>query len=268
MSNTLAKNCSCPSPEIVAVPGAQGSTGAAGANGTNGVNAYTVTKADLTIPATGSTVDVGVANNSWNVIGQTVFVSDGLDLAHFKVTAIQASPPALTLKALGYNGDTVSTIVITSGAKVVSGGVQGSNGFTVLGTNNAATGGSQNLTATPAQALSVTLTLTGAAAKTYMLFARVRIDYAAATISATQVVTLTIRRTNNTGANMASSTMQTAIVTPTLSYTAGEITVMIPYTTSGVGDIIQPFVSIDSVANISAGHVNVVEASISAIELT
>lgn len=266
MSSTNQNNCACPSIEVVQVPGVQGATGAAGQNGTNGVNAYTVTNATLTIPTTGTTVQIGVANVSWCVVGQNLFVSDGTNLANFQVTSIQSSPPVLTLKALGYNGDSSATTVIGNGATVVPGGVQGSTGFTSIATNNAASGGSQNLTATPSQALSVGLTLAGSAGKTYMLFARVRLDYVGATFGANQVVTLTIRRTNNTAANIASSTIETAVVT-TVTNSLGELSVVgIPYTTSGASDVIQPFVSVATAP--SAGNLNVVEASISALELT
>lgn len=264
--NTLSNNCPCPPVEVVEVPGVQGSTGAAGSNGTNGINSYTATTANLIIPTTGTTVQIGVANTSWTVIGQNVFISDGTNLANFQITGIQASPPVLTLKALGYTGDTAATGTITAGAAVVPSGVQGPSAFTPIATNNAATGGSQNLSNTPAQALSVGLTLAGSAGKTYMLFARIRLDYVGATFAAQEAVTLTIRRTNNTAANIASTSVATQILTA-VTYGAGELSVIaIPYTTSGTSDVIQPFVSV--AATPSAGNLNVVEASISALELT
>lgn len=247
------------------MPGVQGQPGTDGAAGTNGVNAYTVTTANLTIPTTGSTVAIAVANTSWISVGQFLFVSDGTNLAHFQVTAIQASPPVVTLKALGNNGDSAPTVVITSGASVSPGGVQGTAGFSALCTTSAATGGSQSVTATPAQALASTLTLSGTIGKTYMLFARVRLDYVGATFAAGQAVTLTLRRTNNTAANNGSTTIQTQIVT-TVTYGAGELTVMAPYSTVGASDTLQPFISV-AVAP-SAGQLNVVEASLTALQLT
>jgi hypothetical protein len=265
MSTTLDKNCPCPSPEIISVPGSQGATGAAGSNGTNGVNSFTVTTANLTIPAVNSTVQIGVANVSWMAIGQSLFLSDGTNLAHFLVTAIQASPPAVTLRNKGDNGDSAPTVVIAAGASVTPTGVQGSAGFTVLATQSAATGGSQAVTATPAQALASTLTLVGSAGKTYLLRARLRLDYVGATFAANQTVTLTIRRTNNTAANLASTTLQTAVVT-TVTYGFGEITCDVPYSTAGVSDVIQPFISLSVIP--SAGSFNVVEASLTALELT
>ena len=266
MSNTLSKNCACPSPELIQVPGAQGEAGAAGADGTNGVNSFTTTTANFTIPTTGSTVAISVATVAWMIVGQNIFISDGTHLVNMQVTALQASPPVVTAKALGYNGDTAATGVVSSGAGVSPGGVQGSNGFTVLATNNAASAGSQALSTTPSQALSTTLTLSGSAGKTYLLFARVRLDYAAATYAAAKYFTLTIRRTNNTAADLATRNVLGRIITTETSG-AGEICVVaIPYTTVGASDIIQPYVSFEAAPG--AGAVNVVEASISALQLT
>ncbi len=264
--STQINNCPCPSSEVIQVPGVQGATGAAGAAGSNGVNAYTVTTATLTIPATSSTVQIAVALLSWMVVGQNVFVSDGTNLANFQVTALQASPPVATLKALGYNGDSAPTVVIASGATVTPGGVQGSAGSSVTATNSSATGGSQALTITPAQALAATLTLTGSAAKTYLLSALVRLDYVGATFAANQTVTVKIRRTNNTAADIATSTLMLAIVT-TVTYSVGQVAVIaIPYTTAGVSDTVQIFVSVSVVP--SAGNLTVVEAAITAARLT
>ena len=266
MSDTLTKNCPCPSPEIVAIPGAQGGTGQAGANGANGINAFSATTQNFTIPATNSTVAVPVSQVAWNVVGEYLFVSDGVNLAHFQVTAIQSNPPQLTLKALGYNGDSAPANTINSGAVVVPGGVQGPTPFVPVATQNAATGGSQAVSATPTQALTATLTLSAAGAgKTYLLRARLRLDYVGATFAANQTVTLAIRRTNNTAGNLVLTTLQTAVVT-TVTYGFGEITAEIPYTTVGVSDVVQPFVLLSVIP--SAGSFNVVEASITALELT
>jgi hypothetical protein len=273
MSRAVCHQCGCPTPEVVEIPGAPGEMGAAGANG---INAYTSSTSDFVIPACGATVPVSVANISWMVIGQNIFASDGTNFANFQVTALQVSPPVATLKALCYTGDSGSGVTIVTGATVVSGGPQGPAGTVVTVTNNEAAGGSQNLTITPAQALATTLTLTGAAAKNYLLTAYVRLDYVAATLAANRVVTLTLQRTNNTPAAIASSTLMTEIIpSPDIQYFAlntltkslGQFGVYsFPYTTVGVGDIIQPFVSISVIP--SAGNVNVVEAAIVAVRLT
>lgn len=266
MSAAVCNDCPCPTTSVTEIPGSPGQNGAAGAAGSNGVNSFTVTTQNLVIPATGATVTVSVGNLTWAVVGQNVFISDGTHLANFQVTALQASPPVMTLRALGYNGDSAAAVTINSGATVSPGGVQGTNGFTVLATNNSATGGSQNLSVTPSQSNGVSLTLVGSAAKTYTLSCRVRVDYVGATFAANQTVTVSLRRTNNTAATLASSTMGTAIVT-TVTYSLGEISVItFPYTTVGVSDIIQVFISVSVVP--SAGVINAVETSLSAVELT
>lgn len=258
----IPANCACPTPVVTEVPGVQG---VAGANGANGVNAYTITSANITIPATGSTVVASMANVSWMAIGQIIFISDGTNLSHFQVTALQTSPPQATIKALGYTGDTAATGVISANASVVPAGVQGTAAFTPLVTQNSATGGSQALNTSPTQALSVSLTLSGAANKTYLLRARCRVDNVGATFAAGKAVTLSLRRTNNTAGTIASSTIMGRIVTTETSG-LGEITVEAAYTTVGASDIIQPYVSIE--ATPSAGAVNVVEASVVALQLS
>jgi len=263
--NTVGQNCPCPSPEIVAIPGAQGATGAAGTSGTNGVNAFTVTTSQITIPATNASTVALVANASWAVVGQNVFISDGTNLANFLVTAVQISPPQLTITALGYTGDTAASGTIQAGAQVITGGKQGPVGFVPVATSSANSAGSQALTTSPAQALATTLNLAGSAGKTYVLIMRVRFDFAGATFGSNQVVTATIRRTNNTGTNIASSGIATGSPT-TITGPLGEVTCFAAYTTAGSGDTIQPFVSVANTP--SAGALNVVESSIVALELT
>ena len=265
MSVATPSNCSCPTPVVTEIPGVQGVPGANGADGVNGVNAYTTTSQALVIPTTGSSVEVSVASNSWMAIGQQVFVSDGTNLANFQVLAIQVSPPTATLKALGNTGDSAAAVTIASGASVVPAGVQGVAAFVPVATQNAATGGSQALTATPAQALSTTLTLSGSAGKTYLLMVRLRLDYVGATFAASREVTLSIRRTNNTPANLVSVSLATAVIT-TLTHSMGEITAVVPYTTVGASDVVQPYASIAVIP--SAGALNIVEASITSLQLT
>ena len=263
---TVLNNCGCPTPVVVDVPGTEGEPGAAGAAGTDGVNSFTVTTASLTIPTTASTVPIAVANLSWMVVGQNVFVSDGTNLANFQVTALQIAPPVATLKALGYNGDSAATVVIAAGATISPGGVQGSSAAVVLATNSQATGGTQTLTITPAQALAATLTLSGTIGKTYLLSCLALLNYVGATFAANQTVTLTLRRTNNTAADIATSTFQTAIVT-TVTASVGQLSVLaVPYTTVGVSDTVQAYLSVSVVP--SAGSLQVGEASITALQLT
>lgn len=287
MSNTILNHCACPSPEIVAIPGLPGSGGGgSGTAGTNGVNAFTITggSGSVTIPASaGLSQTFPVLNASWMAVGQVLLVGGGASQGTFQVTAVNttSNPNNFTGTFKNQTGDVPSSSIAPGSSVVVAGfsgpaGSNGTNGFTVLGTNNSATGGTQALTATPAQALSMTLTLAASAAKTYLLSCRLRLDYVGATLASNQTVTLTLRRTNNTAANISSSTLMTEVIPnldiqyyliSTLTKSLGELGVYtFPYTTVGVGDVIQPFISISVIP--SAGSVNVVEASISAVEIT
>jgi hypothetical protein len=201
-------------------------------------------------------------------VGQKVFASDGTDVGTFQVVSFP-STQSVVLLFLGYTGDSSVGTTITAGALVVPSGGQGPSGFSPISYADASVGGAQALTTTPnTQALAKQLTLDATGGKNYMLFARCRFDYVGATFAGNQVITLKLRRTNNTAGDVASAigNLQTLKIT-TQSYTAGEITIIgIPYTSQGVSDIVQPMVSIDGLP--SAGSVNAIECSISAIELT
>lgn len=111
---------------------------------------------------------------------------------------------------------------------------------------------------------SLTITEPG----TYLLLGTVRVDYNAATFAAVRDVTLKLRRTNNTAADItnATTTFRTEIIT-TLTFTAfdGQLAPVI-YTTANNNDIIQIFGAIDTVP--TAGSIDAVEASIIAIKLS
>ena len=103
---------------------------------------------------------------------------------------------------------------------------------------------------------------------TYLLLSTVRMDYNAATFAAVRDVTLKLRRTNNTAADItnATTTFKTEIIT-TLTFTAfdGQLPAII-YTTPRNNDIIQLFGSVDTVP--TAGSLDAVEASILAIKIS
>ncbi len=104
-------------------------------------------------------------------------------------------------------------------------------------------------------------------AGTYLLFAVVRVDYNGATFAATRNLTLKIRRTNNTAADVTSSstTYATAVVT-TLSDTMDIITLPpVIYTTANTDDALTIFGALNTVP--SAGTLDAVEASLVAIRL-
>lgn len=121
-----ATNCACPCPDptITEVPGSPGAAGADGADGADGINAYTVTTADVTLPAAAGPVVLAtsVAVSSWASIGQVIFISDGTNWGHFEVLT-KPSATSFTLEWLNYPNDAVGTTVIASGATVSPAGV-------------------------------------------------------------------------------------------------------------------------------------------------
>ena len=111
---------------------------------------------------------------------------------------------------------------------------------------------------------SLTITQPG----TYLLLGHAVLDYNAATFAASQAVTLKLRRTNNTAADITSASVvvDTEIVT-TVSFSMGAFAIPpVVYTTSNANDIIQVFGSVDTAP--PAGSLDAVAASIVAIRLT
>ena len=77
----------------------------------------TTTTGSITIPATGSTVSVATTAQyaAW-AVGQNVYITDGTYLMHGIVTAVGTL--TLTVRALGFTGDTAAAGTIASGALV------------------------------------------------------------------------------------------------------------------------------------------------------
>lgn len=109
---------------------------------------------------------------------------------------------------------------------------------------------------------SITLTAPG----TYLILARARIDYNAATFAAVRTATLKLRRTNNTAADLANGAVaaKTDILT-LITSTFCEKAWWALYTTANSDDIIQLFGSLDVVP--TAGSLDIAEASLIAIQL-
>lgn len=109
---------------------------------------------------------------------------------------------------------------------------------------------------------SITLDLPG----TYLILGSTDIRFNGATFAASRTITMKLRRTNNTAADLAggSDTGITGIVT-TLTSEAGGLTMMALYTTTNTNDIITIFGDVSTVP--SAGSLDVAEASIIAIRL-
>ena len=104
-------------------------------------------------------------------------------------------------------------------------------------------------------------------AGTYLLLGRVNLAYNAATFAASRTVTLKLRRTNNTAADLTNGSMTalTDIIT-TLTYTMGVFNLQpVIYTTALLTDAITLFADVSVVP--TAGSLDAVEASIVAIRL-
>lgn len=283
----------CATPQTVNVPGVPGEDGG---NGTNGLNAYTVTTQDFVIPALNATVSIFVGNALWLVIGQQVIIGQGTGgalagpgPALFQVTAI-ASSGAFTGKFIdaltgGGTGTTISAgaVVSPSGGPqtlplpIASGGTGAASvaaaltnlglgyapttvyaagtAYTVLNSQNAVDFG----TTDPALVLAV--------AGTYLLLARLRLDFVGATFTGGEVFTGKLRRTNNTAAdvsNATSSAVMPAVTTKTYTQFFIDLPPVV-YTTANTNDAIAMYAGLD--VSPGAGALKVTEASIVAVKL-
>lgn len=264
----LATPCTpCPSTALnTQVPGPDG---VPGEDGTAGVSAFTTLTAPLTIPAVGSNVTAAVGNTTWVSYGQFLTIGDtatGSGPATFQVVGIPTAT-SLTLKFEGYPSDLAVGTILPTGSKVTVSGEWGLP--TPLTVYAAGTG--YSLDATP-QLLNFGTTdpsLVITAPGTYLLFARVRVDYAAATFVAVRTVSLLLRRTNNTAANITNAVagFKTPLSASALTYTAGMFELApVVYVTSNSTDIIQAWGSIDVAPG--AGTIDAVEASIVAVRIS
>jgi hypothetical protein len=286
MSNPLDCCNNCDTPETVNVPGVQGDDGTAGTDGTDGVNAYTQTTADFTIPAVSANVTVQVGNSTWMAAEQNIFIAGA---GTFEVVS-KPTTTSVTLTYLDYDANT------GSGNNIATGAVVSPGGFQLTSTLAVADGGTGSVTATLARAAlgiggaSLTAYASGTAyqftntaallnfgttdpsltitsAGTWLLIARVRVDYTGATFAAVRAGTLKLRRTNNTAADLANSVsgFNTDIIT-TLTYTLGSFNLPpIIYVTTNANDVIELWGSIAVVP--TAGSLDASEAEIVAIKL-
>lgn len=130
------------------------------------------------------------------------------------------------------------------------------------------TGTAYSLTATPAALVfgttspSIVINKPG----TYLIRAMAELNYNAATFAAVRDVTLKLRRTNNTAADLTNglSVLKTQIIT-TLTFTMPIFSRDVIYTTSNSDDIITIFGDVSVLP--SAGSLDVVTASVVAIRL-
>lgn len=259
-SDTISCCTPCPTTQTVNVPGVEGPAGANGTNGTNGVNAFTTTTANFTVPLVGQNVTVSVLNSTWMTVGQIVVIAGP---ANFSVVSTP-TPTSVTLTFKGFTGDVSPGTTVTAGASVSPGGQQGPDKTLLPTLSGYAVAGSQALTITPSQALSLQLTVvTGGH---YLLMATARFDLVGATFASAKVVTAQLRETTNGPADITNAVANVNTGTPT-TFSDTLATVAIPAVnyTAVSGDTIQMFVSVSGAPG--AGSVEIIEASIIAIPL-
>lgn len=109
-------------------------------------------------------------------------------------------------------------------------------------------------------------TITLPASGTYMIWPTAKINYVGATFLSSRTITMKLRRTNNTAADVANSSTasQTQVVT-LLSFTLGTPAIPVVAYTGSAGDVISMFAGIDVAPTV--GSVQVTEASLVAVQL-
>jgi hypothetical protein len=263
--------CPCPETETVNIPGVEGPAGTNGTDGQDGASAFTVTTDDFIIPpADGTTpVTVEVATTAWMAIGEPIFMPDGL---FFLVDAIVDSThvsvvyPAWEANVNAGNTISAGAIVTPSGWQPAAPTGSTTDAISKYGSGTAhtITGASfAAVTFGTSGAQEITLTTAG----TWMLYARARVDYVAATFAAVRTVSLKLRRTNNTAGDVtaAASAFKTQIIT-TLTFTALELLIpVVQYVTALTTDVLQMQVAIDT--DPTAGSIQIVEADLVAVYL-
>lgn len=147
-------------------------------------------------------------------------------------------------------------------------GLTAANGLSAMSQSITAVGTAYSLTGTPAGLVFGTtnpvLNLT--AAGTYLIIASANVILNAATFAAIKTVTLKLRRTNNTAADLANGSITCiAPVVTLISGTVANNTWAKIYTTSNANDSITIFGDVASLP--AAGSLDVNEASIIAIKL-
>lgn len=143
-----------------------------------------------------------------------------------------------------------------------------SSGVPAINVSSVAVGSVYTLTNAAAAAVfgttspSITLPTPG----TYLISVRAQTRLVGATFAANRTVTLSLRRTNNTAANLTGGTITgTSSILTLITGTLTDHCWQAVYTTSNNDDVITIFASIDVVP--SAGSIVLAEASITAVGL-
>ncbi len=270
MSIGLIDCCTpCATPETVNIPGVPGADGAPGTDGTNGVSAFTTTTDDFVIPpADGTTpVTVEVADTSWMAVGEPLFIPGGLFFlvsAIVDSTHVQVVYPAWEANVNAGNTITTGAIVTPSGWQPAATPLPTTDPIAKYGSGTAHTITGASFAAVifgTSGAQEITLTTAG----TWLIMARARVDYVAATFAAVRIVSFKLRRTNNTAGDVTNTpcAFKTQIIT-TLTFTApGANFSPVAYVTANVNDVLQMQVAIDT--DPTAGSIQIVEADLVAV---
>lgn len=269
--------------------GTEVSPGSTAVDGENGINALATLTAALVVPAINANVLADVTTSAWMTVGQYVYLQG----AGIFTVVSKPSTEQVTLRYEDFTTNTqvgtnipINSQISPSGPEptyasdpLLSGNdlsdlndVQtalGNLGLNKVPLSVYAAGTAYQLTATQALLNFGTTdpSLTLDAAGTYVIFARARIDYNAATFADEETVTLKLRRTNNTAADLTNSSTSflTAIIT-TLSHTAAIIDLPpVVYVTDNSDDIVQLWGACVDLPG--AGSIDATEASIVALRI-
>jgi hypothetical protein len=276
MSFSISECCTpCAEETTTNIPGVPGTDGADGAVGADGANAFTVTTADFDVQPPGNSWTIEVETTAWMAEGQPIFIPGA---GFFTVVAIISG----VLVAVNYpaweenthDGDTIlaGTAVVPSGWQPAAPSLPAVDAISQygVGTVYPVVVATADILTDPAEITfgtsgnqRITLTTAGS----WLLQARVRLDYVAATFAAVRSALFQLARQNNTPGAIPNTptTFRTQIIT-TLTYTA--IDLVFPpvlYKTALTTDIIRMMAAIDTPP--SAGALNVMEASLIATYL-
>lgn len=223
------------------------------------MSAFTFTTADFVVPAIGDQVTVSVGNSSWMAVNGLVFV-EGAGI--FQVISIP-SATSVVLEYLDYSVNTNEAATVTTGSMVNPSGSE-PNVTLLPSISDYEIGGSQALTVTAAQLISLAITLTQA--KSYLLFGQIRLDFDVATFEANRTATVKLRRTNNTAGDIANAVQAMATGETVLETATAQIVHIPPVVyVAASGDVIELFGALDTAPY--SGSLKAVSGCIVAIPL-
>jgi hypothetical protein len=234
----------------VNVPGVAGADGADGAAGADGVNAYTTTTADFDVPTVGGTVPVNVVNSSWMVVGQPIFVEGP---ANFVVDSVPTTTSCV-LEFKGHEDDLSPGSTISWPAGVSPGGTQPAAITASQLTdyqNETLRANCHTFSETPEalQFNAVNQSLVINATGKWLLLAKVRVDYSWATYSEdNKILNLKLRRTNNSAADIADTTVAIKLRDVSTAYFTAQVVDLpqVVYNTTNTTDALSIYGWLDS----------------------